>query len=64
MAFTASRQYRSPKNQTGHRRCPASVLAPETALGLLASIALSSAQANSILNCYVNRRLIYMPANE
>ena len=58
IGFIALCQSRSLENQTGHRRYPASVLAPESALGLLPSIALSSAQADRILTANQKRLLI------
>jgi hypothetical protein len=49
IGFIASCQSRSSKTKRGTFRHPASVLAPESALGSLPSVALSSAQADRIL---------------
>ena len=49
IGFIAFGQSRSSKTKRGICRYPASVLAPESALGSLPSVALSSAQADPIL---------------
>jgi hypothetical protein len=49
IGFIAFCQSRSFKTKRGILRHPASVLAPESALGSLPSVALSSAQADRIL---------------
>jgi hypothetical protein len=49
IGFIAFCQSRSSKTKRGISRHPASVLAPESALGSLPSVALSSAQAGRIL---------------
>jgi hypothetical protein len=49
VGFIALCQSRSSKTKRGIFRHPASVLAPEPALGSLPSVALSSAQADRIL---------------
>jgi hypothetical protein len=49
IGFIALCQSRSSKTKRGISRHPASVLAPESALGSLPSVALSSAQADLIL---------------
>jgi len=52
------------KNKRGIFRHPASVLAPESALGSLPSVALSSAQADSIVCNFDKRLLIYTVTKE
>ena len=64
IGFIALCQARSLENQTGYPRHPASVSAPESELGSLPSVALSSAQAAIILMEYANVWLIYSITKE
>jgi len=64
IGFIALCQARSLENQTGYPRHPASVSAPESALGSLPSVALSPAQATGILITVGNVSLIYAVRKE
>src|SRR5215470_12093585 len=62
IGFIALCQSRSSKTKRGIFRHPASVLAPESALGSLPSVALSSAQADHIVSesgkhaCFIRKQ--------